>query len=150
MKNEFIFSYSCTMLRKIENYCIYTSCMSWLSHRIIRNETLLSKSMFSSRKFYTSNLQKRIQGQRWGEGGWGEWALIDCARKSSVICYLHCLSISKIVPIIMSVFVNHAHCSQICRNYASTFYFKFGNDTSITMHQTGKWKTHLPYLHLQT
>ena len=45
--------------------------MSWLSHRMIRNETLLSKSMFSSRKFIVSNcnLQKRIQGQRGGGVG---------------------------------------------------------------------------------
>ena len=35
-------------------------------------------------------------------------------------------------------------------NYASTLYFKFGNDTSITMHQTSKWQTHFPYLHPET
>ena len=47
--------------------------------------------------------------------------------------------------IIMLVFVNYAHFSKICRNYASTFYLKFGKNTSITMQQTSKWQTHLPY-----
>ena len=33
------------------------------------------------------------------------------------------------------VFDNYAHFSKIRRNYASTFYFKFGQNTSITMQQ---------------
>ena len=48
---------------------------------------------------------------------------------------------SKIMTIIMLVFVNSAYFSKICRNYASTFYFKFGEKTSITMQQTSKSQT---------
>ena len=33
------------------------------------------------------------------------------------------------------VFDNYAHFSKIHRNYASTFSFKFGQNTSITMQQ---------------
>ena len=33
----------------------------------------------------------------------------------------------------MLVFVNYAHCSKTCRNYASTFYLQFGENTSISM-----------------
>ena len=33
------------------------------------------------------------------------------------------------------VFVNYAHFGKIRRNYASTFYFKFSQNTSITMQQ---------------
>lgn len=33
------------------------------------------------------------------------------------------------------VFDNYAHFSKIRRNYASTFSFKFGQNTSITMQQ---------------
>ena len=47
------------------------------------------------------------------------------------------------------VCVNYAHFSKQCRTYASTFYFKFGKNTSITMQQTSIWQTHLPYLHLE-
>ena len=39
-------------------------------------------------------------------------------------------------------FVNSAYFSKICRNYASTFYFKFGENTSITMQQSSKSQTH--------
>ena len=35
-------------------------------------------------------------------------------------------------------------------NYVSTFYFKFCKNTSITIQQTSKWQTHLPYLQLET
>ena len=50
---------------------------------------------------------------------------------------------------VSTVFVNYAHFSKKCRTYASTFYFKFGKNTSITMQQTSIWQTHLPYLHLE-
>ena len=70
--------------------------------------------------------------------------------KSSIICHLQCSYISKIMPIIMLVFVNYAHFSKICRNYASTFYFKFGKNTSIAMQKSTKWQTHLPFLQLGT
>ena len=50
----------------------------------------------------------------------------------------------------MLLFVNYAHFSKKCWTYAITFYFKFGKNTSITMQQTSKWQTHLPYLHLAT
>ena len=57
--------------------------MSWLSHRMIRNETLLSMSMFSSRKFIVSNcnLRKRIQGQQWVGGGGGLGCDRLCSKK---------------------------------------------------------------------
>ena len=54
------------------------------------------------------------------------------------------------MSIIMRLFVNYAHLRKKYRNYASTFYFKFGKNTSITMQQTSKWQTHLPYLQLET
>ena len=41
----------------------------------------------------------------------------------------------------MLVFVNSAYFSKICRNYASTFYFKFGENTSITTQQTSNTLT---------
>ena len=53
----------------------------------------------------------------------------------------------------MLVFVNYAHFSKTCRNYASTFYLQFGKNTSISVEKktkTSKWQTHLPYLHLRT
>ena len=50
-----------------------------------------------------------------------------------VAYYEQCSYISKIMQIIMLVLVNYAHFSRKCRNYASSFYFKFGKDTSITM-----------------
>ena len=40
----------------------------------------------------------------------------------------------------MLVFVNYAHFIKKIRNYASTFYFKFGKHTSITMSRTSKWQ----------
>ena len=36
----------------------------------------------------------------------------------------------------MLVFVNYGHFIKKFRNYDSTFYFKFGKHTSITMSQT--------------
>ena len=50
-----------------------------------------------------------------------------------VAYYEQCSYISKIMQIIMLVLVNYAHFGRKCRNYASSFYFKFGKDTSITM-----------------
>ena len=48
------------------------------------------------------------------------YAMIDCARKSSIICYWQCSCISKIMPVI----VNYSHFAQKSRSYASTnFYF---------------------------
>ena len=46
--------------------------------------------------------------------------------------------------------LKYAYFNKICRNYAFTLYFKFGKNTSITMQQTSKWQTHLPWLHLET
>ena len=45
---------------------------------------------------------------------------------------------SKIMTIIILAFVNSAYFSKTCKNYTSTFYFKFGENTSITMQQTSK------------
>ena len=45
---------------------------------------------------------------------------------------------SKIMTIIILAFVNSAYFSKTCINYASTFYFKFGENTSITIQQTSK------------
>ena len=53
------------------------------------------------------------------------------------------------MPMIVLVLTNYAHFSKICKNYASTFYFKFGKNISITMKQTNKWQAHLPFLHLE-
>ena len=51
-----------------------------------------------------------------------------------------CSNIFKIMPIIMLVFVNYAHVSKKKknRNCASTFCFKFGRKTSITMQKRTK------------
>ena len=49
------------------------------------------------------------------------------------------------MAIIRLVFVNYAHVSKKGRNYASPFYFKFGKNISITMQQTSKRQTYLPY-----
>ena len=38
----------------------------------------------------------------------------------------------------MLVFLNYAQFSEICRNYASSFYFKFGKNTSILNYATYK------------
>ena len=48
--------------------------------------------------------------------------------------------------------LNYAHFNKICRSHAFTLYFKFGKNIciSITMQQTCKWQTHLPYLRLET
>ena len=51
--------------------------------------------------------------------------------------------------IIMLLLINYAHFSKMCKNYASTFYFKFSKNISITMQQTNKWQAHLPFLHLE-
>ena len=72
------------------------------------------------------------------------YALIDCARQwhnmlLAVLVYL-------IYQMIILVFVNYAQFRKTCRNYSSTFYFKFGKNTSITVQQTIKWQKHLPYL----
>ena len=45
---------------------------------------------------------------------------------------------SKIMTIIILAFVNSAYFGKTCKNYACTFYFKFGENTSITMQQTSK------------
>ena len=56
----------------------------------------------------------------------------------------------------MLLFVIYAHFSKICRNYACAFNFKFSVEKYlnisrwITMQQTSKWQTHLPYLYLET
>ena len=43
----------------------------------------------------------------------------------------------------MLVSVNYSHFNKKkCRNNTSTFYFKFGKNTSITLQQTTKWQTH--------
>ena len=72
------------------------------------------------------------------------YALINCARQwhnmlLAVLVYL-------IYQMIILVFVNYAQFRKTCRNYSSTFYFKFGKNTSITVQQTIKWQKHLPYL----
>ena len=61
------------------------------------------------------------------------WFVIDCARKRKVMLIATCSYISKIMPIIILVFVNYDHFSRKCRNYALSFYFKFDKNTSITM-----------------
>ena len=48
------------------------------------------------------------------------------------------------LPIIILVFVNYAQFRKTCRNYSSTFYFKFGENTSITVQQTIKWQNIYP------
>lgn len=47
----------------------------------------------------------------------------------------------------MIVFVNYAQFSKK-KKLKLCFYFllKFGENTSITMQQTSRWDTHLPYL----
>ena len=52
--------------------------------------------------------------------------LIDCARKSSIICYQQCYHVFEIIPIIKLVLVNlqYAHFSKKCRSYDATFYYK--------------------------
>lgn len=45
----------------------------------------------------------------------------------------------------MLAFVNYAHCNKKYSNYASTFYFIFGENTSKTIQQKNKWQTYLPY-----
>ena len=62
----------------------------------------------------------------------------------SIMCNYQRPYISKIMPIIRLVFVNYAHVSKKGRNYASPFYFKFGENISITMQQTGKRQIYLP------
>ena len=56
------------------------------------------------------------------------------------------------MPIIMLAFVNIimlilAKYAEIMHSYASTLFFEFGKNTSITMQQTCKWQIHFPYLH---
>ena len=47
--------------------------------------------------------------------------LIDCARKSSIICYQQCSYISKIMPIITLIFCKLCSFYQTFPSYASTF-----------------------------
>ena len=65
--------------------------------------------------------------------------MIDCACKSGIICLLQCSYISKIMPIIMQVFVNHAHFSKKMQKLCIYFYSKFVKNTSITTQQTNKF-----------
>ena len=54
-------------------------------------------------------------------------------------------TLSSSMLMIMLVFVNYARFSKKCRNHTSTFYFKFGKNTSITMQQTSKFQRRLPH-----
>ena len=80
----------------------------------------------------------------------GVLALMDCARKSTITCYYQCSCITKILLILVLVFVYYAHFGKKCRNYAYTFHFKPGKNTSTSTQQTSWCQTHLPCLQLES
>ena len=53
------------------------------------------------------------------------------------------------MPITMLIFVNHAHLSKKCRNYALLFTLNLIETPLYKLYnrQVRKWQTHLPYLH---
>ena len=53
------------------------------------------------------------------------------------------------MPITMVIFVDHAHLSKKCRNYALLFTLNLIETPLYKLYdkQVRKWKTHLPYLH---